>query len=303
MADPKHKNHTNELKKIGAFAVLTAIFVAGAYLLNFWGDDISESSDDWGQFGDYIGGLLNPVFSFAALIALLWTINLQIQHLEVMKEELKNSRTELQLTRSELEKSTEALASQAKIQDSQYEQMQIESFSNNFFKMLDQLVTNMDKVELQGSHNSSLFSNFAHIYNKIVRQITTGIEFEDHELIHRQTQKWIDNHESYSHPLKMHINLLKNLLGYLASQPQPYDKSFYVHSAIAQFSETSLLATFLCVQCDKSRDQELVDLVSRFAFFRNLDRQHWQHPDSLQIHVQLEWKPLSDQAFGLDLPS
>lgn len=39
--------------------------------------DFSPSQEVWGQFGDYFGGVLNPILSFAAFVGLLVTIGIQ----------------------------------------------------------------------------------------------------------------------------------------------------------------------------------------------------------------------------------
>ena len=73
---------------------VAAVFVlfasVGAYILKF-GSDLSGSPSRWGQFGDYIGGVLNPGFSLLALAALLYTIHLQSRELRNSTLELKNS--------------------------------------------------------------------------------------------------------------------------------------------------------------------------------------------------------------------
>lgn len=47
------------------------------YIYNFWENEISNSSSDWGTFGDYFGGLLNPIIGIAN-IAILIIISYQI---------------------------------------------------------------------------------------------------------------------------------------------------------------------------------------------------------------------------------
>lgn len=81
------------------------LLVVGIYSLNFHNQNFSDSAENWGQFGDYIGGLLNPIFSFFSLIALLLTILVQTRQLKISTRELKLSRQELRLTRDELKKS------------------------------------------------------------------------------------------------------------------------------------------------------------------------------------------------------
>lgn len=38
------------------------------YIFNFWGGELSNDSQVWGTFGDYFGGVFNPVLALANLI-------------------------------------------------------------------------------------------------------------------------------------------------------------------------------------------------------------------------------------------
>lgn len=61
--------------------LLVAVFVI-SFLLNFSrarGYSISDSLEQWGQMGDFFGGMLNPILAFASFIALLYTIRIQSQ--------------------------------------------------------------------------------------------------------------------------------------------------------------------------------------------------------------------------------
>lgn len=59
------------------FFLVTFLFIAIA-LYNYWtnfGDlPISQSVEQWGQFGDYIGGVLNPSLSFLSIILVCFTL-------------------------------------------------------------------------------------------------------------------------------------------------------------------------------------------------------------------------------------
>jgi hypothetical protein len=61
---------------LGAFGVLAICAVLVSYVAQF-STGISPSQEIWGQFGDFFGGLLNPLISFAALIGLLATLRSQ----------------------------------------------------------------------------------------------------------------------------------------------------------------------------------------------------------------------------------
>ncbi|WP_313330465.1 hypothetical protein [Comamonas sp.] len=74
-----------------------AVCLIGAYLIYFGlilGQNPATDSDKWGTFGDFIGGVMNPIVAFAAFFWL--TESVQIQ------------KTELMQTRRELATATEA---------------------------------------------------------------------------------------------------------------------------------------------------------------------------------------------------
>lgn len=59
---------------VGLVITVVALF----YVVNFT-TEIADSQEVWGQFGDYFGGVLNPILSFFAFCALVYTVYLQIQ--------------------------------------------------------------------------------------------------------------------------------------------------------------------------------------------------------------------------------
>lgn len=83
----------SELKFPIYFAVLAAFLIIGFYIWNF-PNQLSEKQDVWGQFGDYIGGTLNPLFSLAALFAVLHTINIQNKQISSANEAVEIQRFE-----------------------------------------------------------------------------------------------------------------------------------------------------------------------------------------------------------------
>ncbi|MES2049974.1 MAG: putative phage abortive infection protein [Pseudomonadota bacterium] len=59
---------------IGAISALLLLF-----LLNFRKADISPTIAEWGQFGDYFGGVLNPFFGLISLVIVAATLRSQTQ--------------------------------------------------------------------------------------------------------------------------------------------------------------------------------------------------------------------------------
>jgi len=70
-------------------AVLAALLVHGAYLYEFGSLQLSANSEEWGNFGDYVGGTLGTYFSFFAFIGVVVTLMLQQRQLEQVQRQAK----------------------------------------------------------------------------------------------------------------------------------------------------------------------------------------------------------------------
>jgi len=151
-------NNINKiLVQVAAVAVIVLIFVILFYIINFH-EGFSIKQEDWGTFGDYVGGLLNPILSFFALLALLITIVFQ-------SRELKLSREELELTREELKRSSDALEKQS-------ETLKIQNFENTFFHMIDlhhNIVNGIDLISADGKTTTGR-DCFKIFYNRFKRK-------------------------------------------------------------------------------------------------------------------------------------
>jgi len=96
----------------GFFVLALIVFVAISlvpYYLNLSPNGRSYDPENWGQFGDYFGGVLNPIIAFFALCAIFLTLYMQ--------------RIELR----------EAKAEFAKMSEGTYRQ----SFENTFFNLIN----------------------------------------------------------------------------------------------------------------------------------------------------------------------
>ncbi|WP_302356714.1 putative phage abortive infection protein [Alcaligenes sp. YSL9] len=61
------------------FGVSAIVVLLGAFALNFRKADISNAVAEWGQFGDYMGGLLNPIFGLISVVLVAATLRSQTQ--------------------------------------------------------------------------------------------------------------------------------------------------------------------------------------------------------------------------------
>ncbi|KJZ44856.1 hypothetical protein [Pseudomonas fluorescens] len=69
----------------GAIAVIVAI--VGMYINMFGG--IRSDQAVWGTFGDYFGGILNPVFALLAFLGVLWSLDLQMRQIRQLELDKK----------------------------------------------------------------------------------------------------------------------------------------------------------------------------------------------------------------------
>ena len=85
-------NLANLLLWLYAVGVLVVIAVWFFYLRSFGPFGLSTDQAVWGQFGDFVGGVINPFLTFLSLIALLMTVKLQADQLSAAREELEEAR-------------------------------------------------------------------------------------------------------------------------------------------------------------------------------------------------------------------
>lgn len=111
---------------LGALFVGLGVFVvvSGVYFLQFHGP-AAASQGTWGEFGDYVGGVINPIFGFITVVVLVETLRVQ--------------RRDLELSRIELEASTKALKSQS-------DTLARQNFEDHFFALIQQFNRVRDSV-------------------------------------------------------------------------------------------------------------------------------------------------------------
>lgn len=136
--------------------IFISILVFISFLLFMYFATFKYITDDtaaWGAFGDYIGGLLNPVFAFLSFSALIVTLLYQnkqlFQNQEILKETkraiqqneiaLRQNRIDLQLSRKELKNSNKQLEISAKAQIEIEKTQKIQQFDMLFTTLLSEL--------------------------------------------------------------------------------------------------------------------------------------------------------------------
>ena len=87
-------NENKILNYIPLAAGISILVVFGAYILWFsihLHASISKSPSDWGTFGDFIGGILNPILTFITIIALYFSLRYQIKEVQQAEIEIREA--------------------------------------------------------------------------------------------------------------------------------------------------------------------------------------------------------------------
>lgn len=121
----KNEDKTTPLEKVGyglkytliiAFTILAICALCFIFIstTTYFAPPLQPMFDQerLGQLGDFLGGTLNPIFGFATVCLLLWSVFIQ--------------RKELSLTRDELKKSAGALENQFKLATEEYNRKQLD---------------------------------------------------------------------------------------------------------------------------------------------------------------------------------
>jgi uncharacterized BrkB/YihY/UPF0761 family membrane protein len=77
---------------------------ASLYVMQF-GTHLANQQETWAQFGDYFGGLLNPIFALLAFFELLWYIIRQgvefRASLEMLQGQTRSAEEQVEMLRKE----------------------------------------------------------------------------------------------------------------------------------------------------------------------------------------------------------
>jgi uncharacterized membrane protein len=91
---------------LGVLGVVAGLAVLAFYRVHF-APPVSNSHAEWGTFGDFFGGTLNPIFGFLGLIALLLTLWVQSRELALSRKAMEQSAASQAAAQAALERQAE----------------------------------------------------------------------------------------------------------------------------------------------------------------------------------------------------
>ncbi len=226
------------LNKLIFLAIILFIVVIGIYFFNF-NNGFSVEKSEWGAFGDFIGGTLNPMFAFLSLIAIIYTIKIQTEELEYTKEELEKSRI--------------AQEKQSKSFQIQNNSIKQQTFENTFFRLLEH-------------HNSlidELYKETDELYNKIV------IKGDNNKII----INFLENNKGI---VKTYFMTLYQLLKFINDEEKKFLKDtisfnpkLYTNIIRATFDDA--LLCLLAFNCNIKDFEKFKKLIEKYNFLEHLN--------------------------------
>lgn len=115
------------LGSIGLMILVWIIYFSNFGALPTGAENLSDNTQVWGQFGDFVGGTLNSIFAFFSFMILIASLRLQVKELRLTREELA-------LTRRELASTSEA-------QNNQVKHLQREAEKKDLLYSIDYILT------------------------------------------------------------------------------------------------------------------------------------------------------------------
>ncbi|MFA3127394.1 putative phage abortive infection protein [Acinetobacter pittii] len=274
--------------------VLIVVLVVGTFIFNFHDAEFAKESDKWGQFGDYIGGTLNPILAFLSFSALLFTIYIQVKQLNFADEQLKRtldelnlSRTELALTRSELQRSADAQTGAKQVMEQQLLTQSMQQFDSIFFAMLKDLNSLLENLEIKSVGQESLLDK---IYEQVINEKVYRID--------EQRRKLLEERELCRYFILLY-QLLKNIDrtigGNTYINPNNKDSIKKTYSNIVRASISEKAMQLLMINVLNDGFELYKDLVEFFSFFEHTSFYKKQKYNLFLVNVAFS---LKQNAFG-----
>jgi len=244
------------LISFGLFALFCIVSIFGYYKIIFWNFTITADTEDFGQFGDFIGGTLNPILAFLSFMALLYTIKIQT-------DELKLSREELEATRSELKESRIAQQEQSESLKLQNEATKLQMFENTFFQLLEE---HNQLLNIILENNNKSFVRFSYI---ISDDIWEGKREYGFYPINKVLNDFKNMNEE-DNKIKKYFMILYQLLRFIDNQSikNKIDGKEYTN-ILRALIDVSILEV-LAINCISHNFVQYKNYIEKYALFEHL---------------------------------
>lgn len=249
--------HAKRLTRLAYAGAAVAVVALATYFFKFHGP-LSNEPDSWGQFGDYVGGVLNPTFSFLALIALLATFSLQVRELRISARELKNS--------------ADALTKQN-------ETLRRQTFEATFFQLLalHNEIVNAAKVPSQSLTGRACFKFYLdELEGRIINASGSSNLTQSTKNYTHFAVAYDSFYTDYEASLGHYFRLLYNIVKFVDSSDST-DRRFYTNLVRSQLSSAELKLIFYNCLTHWGVDK-FKPLVERYALLKTVPTERAPSP-------------------------
>ena len=231
---------------------IVALIVEVYVYVRFFPGEIEADHSRWGEFGDFLGGTLNPLFALLGLLALLLTIVIQSK--------------ELRLSRRELAHSVRALNDQTaavKLQNFERTFFQVVRLHHDIVKALDIRSPSTRTVTTAGRDCFKVF------YQRFMKYHSKSNTKHNNEgqltIVHKAHEPFYRQHQ---HELGHYFRNLYRILK-LVDESDVDNKCSYTGILRAQISSYELVLLFYNVL--NPVGAKLKTLVERYEFLENME--------------------------------
>ncbi|MFC3200299.1 putative phage abortive infection protein [Alteromonas oceani] len=242
-----------KLFQVALFAIVIVFFI----------NLLSLGKSSFGEWGDFFGGVLNPILTFLTFMGLLITIVIQ-------QKELKEAR-------AEFKRSADAL-------DEQSISMKRQSFENTFFQMLTQhneIINSIDLVNAETSVTTRGRDCFKVFYNRLAKEYRSnekkGNGKYSHESIAKLAYKnfWRDHESELAHYFRFLFNFIRFV------DESEFKEGLYIKLLRAQLSERELLLLFYNTLTEQGK--AFYPYVYEYQLFDNMPKMKILNKDHLEL--------------------
>ncbi len=288
----KEKISLSEIGRIAMFII--PILVIVFFVIINRGD---LTSSDLGTFGDFIGGVANPIFGFLSFIALLYTIVLQSKELELTRKELEE-------TKKEIQRSAEAQELSSKV-------FQQQQFDSTFFSLLEQINGSTEVYMKQSSDEGGQNKFLQSIDNPIIYSlkdfdIAIWKLYKENNETRGLIDLFIDSEREQLLKFTQLSVLIYQALR-LINDSSINDKKFYSNILRSSLHQDILFTLAInCCRKDISEMEKYKNLLEKYAFFEHMpfkllpDKNYSMILALLPFHYQNEAFGKSDYKENLD---
>lgn len=268
-------------RTISIFILTGFVIMIPLLVLFFWKENTFETgnlvnAEKFGQFGDFVGGIIGSLWSLAGILLFYLALSEQREDFKTNQEALQLQIKALNQQIEEFQLQRQELESTRKIYEEQSQTLKTQQFESNFYSFLE-VYSNIKARFPECPENDY----FYHLYNLLFCEYNPTLSFVDHneELIKKYITIFNNNSGFLSHYFKAFYRIVKMV----DSQPflKETEKSFYMkilRSQLTDFEQLLLFYNSYTMNGEKARPLILkYDLLKHLPSFKKPEYIYYQN--------------------------